>query len=303
MSGPFDDKGILVSSLMSQKTICSKSDADLISKAGKLCKYKKGDYISREGDLGTEAFYILSGSVQIQIKNHPYKIRIKNELVGEMSIIEPGGRRSADLIAAMDNTYLWCVGITKFHELAAKSSELWRCIAIEIAERLRQRDAMFLPPNEKSTVFIASSSEGARKHIATINTELSGPDRILNPWNGKGIFLPSKSTLDALEKQAIQSDFAVILVTADDISESRGNFNLSARDNVIFEAGIFMGALEAERVFLLVERNADLKLPSDLNGITVMPFSDHIQLRDQILDIAKIIDKEGRMFRYCRAIP
>lgn len=302
MTSPFYDKKLLVSGLMSQKTICSKADAELISDAGKILKYEQGDFIAREGDLGNEAFYILSGSVQIRIKNHPYKIRNKNELVGEMSILEPGGRRSADLIAAMDDTYIYSVSIAKFHELAAKSSELWRCIAIEIAERLRQRDAMFLPPNDKPTVFIASSSEGANQYLASIKSELSGPERILKPWNGKGIFLPSKSTLEALEKQANESDFAIILVTADDISESRGNLNLSARDNVIFEAGLFMGALEAQRVFLLVEHNADLKLPSDLNGITVMPFSDQSQLQSQLIDIIKITDEKGRLFRYCRPI-
>ena len=65
MTSPFDDKHLLVSGLMSQKTICSKADAELISDAGKILKYERGDFIAREGDLGNEAFYILSGSVQI----------------------------------------------------------------------------------------------------------------------------------------------------------------------------------------------------------------------------------------------
>jgi predicted nucleotide-binding protein len=299
MATPFDEESLLIAALQGQRTICSKEEALLLSKIGRLVCCSSGEIIAKEGAIGNEAYYILSGSVQINIKGHKYKVRRKNELIGEMSIIEPGGRRSADLLANEDDTYLFAVDAADFHKLASSNCDLWRCIAVELADRLRQRDGMFLPPNEVPTVFVASSSEGAGRYLDIIKAQLAGLDRPLKPWNQRGIFQPSRSTLQALEKQANESDFAVVLVTADDIQESRGQINSVARDNVIFEAGLFMGSLEAERVFLLVENIPDLKMPSDLKGITVMTFSDENDLKENLNEIADYIDKIGLMFRYC----
>jgi len=47
------------------------------------------------------------------------------------------------------------------------------------------------------------------------------------------------------------------------------NKNLTApRDNVIFESGMFIGAIGAERVFLVASQEQTLKLPTDLAGVS-----------------------------------
>jgi CRP/FNR family transcriptional regulator, cyclic AMP receptor protein len=74
---------------------------------------------------------------------------------------------------------------------------------------------------------------------------------------------------------------------------------MSPRDNVIFELGLFMGALSRERTLVLVPKGMDFKVPSDLLGMTHIPhaFSKHGNatniLREPIKTIRCQITKYG----------
>jgi predicted nucleotide-binding protein len=48
-----------------------------------------------------------------------------------------------------------------------------------------------------------------------------------------------------------ETDFAAFVVTADDVTASRGRRKASPRDNVVFEIGLFMGAIGRERTFVV----------------------------------------------------
>jgi hypothetical protein len=43
----------------------------------------------------------------------------------------------------------------------------------------------------------------------------------------------------------------------------KGQFAASPRDNVIFECGLFMGVLGKDRIFIVCDSNANIKVPSD----------------------------------------
>jgi predicted nucleotide-binding protein len=47
-------------------------------------------------------------------------------------------------------------------------------------------------------------------------------------------------------------DFAILVLTPDDLTQSRGKQQPSPRDNVVFELGLFIGALGRDRVFMVV---------------------------------------------------
>jgi predicted nucleotide-binding protein len=88
-----------------------------------------------------------------------------------------------------------------------------------------------------------------------------------------GTFFAGQYTLEALENAVNQSDFAVAIAQADDIIESRNNSHPTVRDNVIFELGLFMGHLSRHRAILFHPRVPDLKLPSDVNGLTLVSYA------------------------------
>jgi len=123
--------------------------------------------------------------------------------------------------------------------------------------------------NKRPYVFIGSSMEGldAAKAIQA-NLEHVAETHI---WS-QGLFGLSGGTLQSLVKVADKFDFAILLLTPDDLTTSRGQENASPRDNVIFELGLFIGAIEQDRVFIIADREAQMKMPSDLAGISYATF-------------------------------
>jgi CAP12/Pycsar effector protein, TIR domain len=78
----------------------------------------------------------------------------------------------------------------------------------------------------------------------------------------------SEGTMESLVNTLDSYDFAILVVTPDDLIESRGEKREAPRDNVLIELGLFIGGLGRTRTFIVVDRTARLKLPSDLAGIT-----------------------------------
>ncbi len=117
----------------------------------------------------------------------------------------------------------------------------------------------------KSRVFVGSSGEG-KKYADAIVAQL-GSEFSCHAWH-QGVFELSGNTLASLLKEIGESDFAVIVLTADDETSSRGKDYLSPRDNLIFEAGISCGVLHSSRTFLIPECKAGFKMLSDLSGFT-----------------------------------
>ena len=66
-------------------------------------------------------------------------------------------------------------------------------------------------------------------------------------------------------------NFAIILFTQDDLTKSHGEEKPSPRDNLVFELGLFLGALGRERTILLIE-SGNIKIPSDLYGVMPKKF-------------------------------
>ena len=124
----------------------------------------------------------------------------------------------------------------------------------------------------RPTVFIGSSSEGL-KIAEAIQLNLDHPCEA-TVWS-QGIFGLSGGTLESLVARLDGFDFAVLVLTPDDLTISRGETNHSPRDNVLLELGLFIGALGPRRTFIVHERDKPLKLPSDLAGVTPATFMLH----------------------------
>src|SRR5215813_11054029 len=124
-------------------------------------------------------------------------------------------------------------------------------------------------------VFIGSSTEGldvARE----IELQLQA-DALTTIWKD-GVFRPGSATLESLMNALDQFDFAVVILSPDDTVDVRGQSYVSPRDNVLFELGLFMGRLGRSRTFIVHEAEANLKLPSDLAGITASPYRKRVNL-------------------------
>jgi predicted nucleotide-binding protein len=90
-------------------------------------------------------------------------------------------------------------------------------------------------------------------------------------WN-QGIFRPSRTTIESIEAAAQDFDFAIMLLLPDDLESSRGEIRPPIRDNVLFELGLFTGALGRGRVFMVRPRVAGMKWPTDLLAVAPVEF-------------------------------
>ncbi|MFC0476252.1 TIR domain-containing protein [Robertmurraya beringensis] len=128
----------------------------------------------------------------------------------------------------------------------------------------------------KPKVFIGSASESL-EYVDAIHEGL-GRIAEVTPWS-TGVFKATEYTIESLERQLDQNDFAVFVFSPDDIVNIRGNISYTTRDNTLFEMGLFWGRLRRGRVFYIIptevpsnENAKGIRLPTDLDGITVLHY-------------------------------
>jgi len=129
----------------------------------------------------------------------------------------------------------------------------------------------------KYTIFVASSVAGIEIARA-IQSELQY-DFEVSLWN-QSLFTPSQTTIESLQRIAISYDFGVFVFSPDDTLELNGVRMLAARDNVLFECGLFFSAIGRDSCFFLIPRDIkNFRIPTDLWGITPATYGPQKNLR------------------------
>jgi hypothetical protein len=143
----------------------------------------------------------------------------------------------------------------------------------------------------RPSIFVGSSTEGLA--IAKALGVILDDACEVTIW-GQGVFGLSQGTLESLVYALDRFDFAVLVLTADDLVTSREASSIAPRDNVLFELGLFMGGLGRDRTFIVYDRTANLKLPSDLAGVSAATFEPHAsgKLRDALGAAATLVEEQ-----------
>src|ERR1700741_2401293 len=142
-------------------------------------------------------------------------------------------------------------------------------------------------------IFLGSSGKQA-KLLQAITRGLKDVADV-EPWTTT--FNPGRSTLDRLVELSQEVDFAAFVFAQDDwtAADASESGQASPRDNVVFEAGLFGGALGIRRTFILHAN--DSKLPTDLLGLTSVrydPAASPAEVRPIKEKLRKAIETEGR---------
>ena len=117
----------------------------------------------------------------------------------------------------------------------------------------------------KPKLFIGSSTEG--KPIAYAIQKNLKDDLECTVWD-QNVFDLSHSYLDSLINRLNFTDFAIFVFSADDDVKIRGSTSRTVRDNVVFELGLFTGRLGKERSFFVHPEKIDIRIATDLDGIS-----------------------------------
>jgi Predicted nucleotide-binding protein containing TIR-like domain len=116
----------------------------------------------------------------------------------------------------------------------------------------------------KTRVFVGSSTEG--KPLADqVISELTSHG--LSPLAWFDVFKNARPPLQELEHLTLQVDGAILVATSDDQVIVRERNWHQMRDNVLFEYGLFAGALGREKCGLLVPDGVSFRIPSDFLGV------------------------------------
>ena len=124
----------------------------------------------------------------------------------------------------------------------------------------------------KPRVFIGSSVESLP--IADAIAENLEFDAEVTIWRN-GTFNLSSYALDDLITKAKSVDFSIFIFSPDDLTVMRSREKYVVRDNVVFELGLFIGAIGKNRCFIVKPRDVELHFPSDLLGITPTDFDSN----------------------------
>ena len=142
-------------------------------------------------------------------------------------------------------------------------------------------------------IFLGSSGKQAK----LLQAVTRGLEDVVDvePWTTT--FNPGRSTLDRLVELSQEVDFAAFVFAQDDwtTTDASESGQASPRDNVVFEAGLFGGALGMRRTFILHANGS--KLPTDLLGLTSVryePSTSPAEIRAINQKLRKAIETEGR---------
>lgn len=216
-----------------------------------------------------DIFLILSGSFSILVNGRKTGSRTTGMHVGEMALIDTTSRRSASVIAS-EPSLVAKITPSDFEDIAERFPQVWRRLAIELSRRLKERNKFHPSPRSQPVIFIGSTVEGLEV-AREVQTSFTHDPFVPKVWE-KGIFSPSATPIEDLVKMASECDFGVIIVTPDDKVSVRGESLDAPRDNVIFELGLLIGAIGRERTFIVSPRGVDLKIPTDLLGVTPITY-------------------------------
>lgn len=126
-------------------------------------------------------------------------------------------------------------------------------------------------------------------------------------WD-KDVFDIGETTIESLIRTSKMADMAIFVFTGEDTLITRKKCYNTVRDNLLFEYGLFIGKVGIRKVFILMEENKNIKLPSDLYGINYIPFDSETKMdliAETIAQKAKniFIEKVNTyLIKYCESL-
>jgi Predicted nucleotide-binding protein containing TIR-like domain len=124
-------------------------------------------------------------------------------------------------------------------------------------------------------VFVGSSTESL-PIAKIIQRLLTSRNVVVTVWDSY-LNEPGQFHLDRLARAADEFDFAVFIFSPDDIAEIRGTKTPIVRDNVIFEAGLFIKSLSRERTLIVLPRSKNgerVHVLTDFLGLTLAYYEE-----------------------------
>ena len=248
--------------------------AEALAASAEVTPFPTGSSIVKESAPDNDLHFILAGTVSIRVFGREIAVRTAGQHFGEMALLDPGKPRSASVVADGE-TVTARVPATAFAVLADSTPKLWKNVARTLADRLWQRNRFISSMNPRPVLFVGCSAEALPIGRA-IQSDLEHDPIVVRIWTDD-TFKASQYPIESLELELSKVDFAALVLSPDDRVISRNRTSEAPRDNLVFELGMFMGALGRSRTFLIRPHSADIKIPTDLSALTALTYQSDAQ--------------------------
>jgi CRP/FNR family cyclic AMP-dependent transcriptional regulator len=125
----------------------SNPELDEIVAISQQRRFKKGDLLAVEGEMGEDLFIVIEGIVEVLVKSEKNSPRViinlgTGQLIGEMSLVDRGPR-SATVRAIHDPTIVQVIRHQDFHDLCNRNYRIGYVVmhnmAADLSFKLRHR--------------------------------------------------------------------------------------------------------------------------------------------------------------------
>ncbi|MES1242454.1 MAG: cyclic nucleotide-binding domain-containing protein [Acidobacteriota bacterium] len=199
--------------------------------AGYILELSEGDYVFREGELGTEMYIIHEGKVEILSgtgsSEQLLSVLEKGDFFGEMSILEDLPR-AASARAVTDVKLLQINGST-FDQLLRNNPEIAVRMMRKLARRLRETDELLRSSTEHRQAALSVSREMPRMNVQVPG---EGPERLLHGSSGMEFPLATGAETTVGRKDAVTGIYPDI-----DLSPLDQQRSISRRHAKIYRRG------------------------------------------------------------------
>ena len=265
-----DARSFLIEALLTQPIVGGNTRlAEALAESAEVAPFPSGSGIVEESAPDNDLYFILAGTVSIRVFGREIAVRTAGQHFGEMALLDPGKPRSASVVAE-EETITARIPAAAFATLSDTTPRLWKNVARSLADRLSQRNRFVSSMNPRPVLFVGCSAEAIPIGRA-IQSVLEHDPIVVRIWTDD-TFKASQYPIESLELELAKVDFAALVLSPDDEVISRNRTSEAPRDNLVFEMGLFMGALGRSRTFLLHPHGADIKIPTDLSGLTTLRY-------------------------------
>ena len=265
-----EGRRLRVQAMLSQKMVMGNRElAEYLADNAKFFEVTSGHVLIQQDAADNDVFFVVTGAFNVLVNGHMVARRFPNDHIGEMAAVEMTQKRAASLVAT-ELSVVAQISEAQFSAIGSKYPEVYLAVARELSRRLHQRNAHVGAARDRIKVFVISSRESLAV-ARVVQNAFSYDNFVVKPWTDD-VFRVANYPLQSLFDAVYDADFAVAIAHADDTTTVRGQSWPTPRDNVIFELGMAMGHLGKDRAILMESREHGVKLPSDMTGITTIPY-------------------------------
>ena len=242
------------------------------ARKGYTLELKEGEYVFREGELGTEMYIINEGKVEIlnEVGGEEQLLAVleKGDFFGEMSVLEDLPRAAS--ARALTEVRLLQINGSTFDQLLQGNPEIAVRMMRKLSRRLRETDELL-----KGVLGTKAPSREMPRPV--MHAPAEGPERLVHPPSGMEFHLSNGSETTIGRKDPVTGIYPDVDLTPVDNQRS-----ISRRHAKIYRRGskFFVGEeIGTMNSTFLNGRRLDTGVPSELNpgdelrcGVVVLRF-------------------------------